>query len=169
MATDDGTAGHLRNGWRMAKVGFWLGVFGLVSQAVGAVLFGGAAEWRDKLIAVPVWIVAFVVGGVLYSLFLPASVRARPDPAAGARARTGALAGAVTVGLPAAGAALLMFGAGEFVAQVAFVGVILVAIGALIGAACGFVASLEARYGGPAGGRARTGGIDGSPRLVDQP
>jgi len=175
MATERGTAGHLRNGWRMAKVGFWWGLFGIVTEATGVLLRGGAGEWRERLISVPLWMLAFGVGGVLYTLFLPASVRSRPGPAAGARARTGALAGAVTGGLPAVVAALVFvpgeFAAGDLGVEAAFVGVIMVAIaaliGALIGAACGFAASFEARYGASSEGRAGMGGIGGSPRVVE--
>jgi hypothetical protein len=164
MTTERGTAGPLHAGWRMAKVGLWIGLFVLAGEGVGALLFGDAADWWGKLIAVPVWIVAFAVGGVLYSLFLPASVRARPGPATGARMRTGALAGAMTGGLAATPVMLVTPASGQL-ALGALVVLILLAITTLIGAACGYAASLEARPGGGAG----TGGLGASPRLADRP
>jgi hypothetical protein len=156
MATEQGTAGQLRNGWRMAKVGFWWGVFAIAIEAVG-LLFGDTPDWRGRAIALPVLIVFFAVGGVLYSLLLPSPVRRRPGPATWARTRTGALAGAVTV-LPVAVPVGVLAGAP--------ITAILVLAAAVIGATVALVAALS-RPRPEARGAA--GGIGESPRLAGRP
>ncbi|HEU4455901.1 MAG TPA: hypothetical protein VFR81_22740, partial [Longimicrobium sp.] len=130
MATEHGrathaTAAHLRNGWRLARVGLWVGLFGIAAEAVG-MLFGTPPDWRMKLTMLPLWTGAAFVGGTLYSLFLPDSARRDPGPAARARVRTGALAGAVTGAL---GAVALMVAAPAAVPLpiMAFVELLLVA------------------------------------------
>jgi len=153
MATERATAGHLHNGWRMAKVGFWWGLFGIATEAVSVLVFGYDAEGWKKVIAVPLWMAAFGIGGALYSLFLPASARRHSGPAAWVRARTGALAGAVTA-LPVVAAGVIR--SGESIIAV------LVPIAAAMGAVFALIAAHFATR--PASGVA-TGGE--SPRLID--
>ncbi len=144
-------------------VGFWWGMFRIASEAVGVLLLGDAGEWREKLVSVPLGVAAFFVGGVLYTLFLPASVRSGSAPAGWARTRTGALAGFVTA-LPLAIAGLIHFGGRDGGPVIAL---LLPSIFALVGAACGCAASLEARFGSRYGGWAGAGGAGPAPRPVE--
>jgi hypothetical protein len=168
MEREHGMGSHLRNGWRMAKVGFWGGVYDIVDEFPGLAA-GHAPNWWRTVIAFPLWIVAGAVGGVLYSLLLPDSVRAQPGPATWARTRTGALAGAATGAL--AGVALASPVFGDFFARVTFDGLVLrtIAIGALIGAGGGYFESLEIRDGAPSEGGDGGRSLDAPARLAEHP
>jgi uncharacterized membrane protein len=157
MAIEHGMAAHLRAGWRMAKVALWIGLFGLAAELVG-MLFGDAARWGDKLVAVPLWMTVFFVGGAVYGFLLPASARERPGRAIQVRMRTGALAGAI-VALPVGLAGAIRFGETIGLAVVG----IMVLIAAVLGAVVAGIAGIAALFRAPPEG----GGIGASPRLVD--
>jgi hypothetical protein len=150
----------------MAKVGCGWGLLAVVGEAVGPLFRGGAWEWREEAVALSWWIAGFAVGGVLYSLFLPPAVCERPRPAAGVRMLTGACAGALTGGLVALAKVWIAPTAPSGDPGVEAWGIGLALFCAVIGAVCGFAASLQVRYGARTGGGSGMDGAGASPRLV---
>lgn len=87
---------HLSRGARAARGGLFLGLLGIASELTGLVIFGDALDWPSALRTAAAWVVAFAIGGVLYSLVLPAFARGR-EPTAWARGGAGMAAGATTI------------------------------------------------------------------------
>lgn len=137
---------HLRNGWQMAKAGFLSGLFTIICLVMGSWLSGRVPDWTLP-VGLPVWVVVFFLGGVLYSVLLPARVRGRPGPATVTRMNTGTVAGTLTaclVALPVVVVGLVSEFRSAFVIALG-----LVAVGAIVGAASGFIASRAPRHRTP--------------------
>ena len=88
---------HLQAGLRAARGGLLLGLLHLASVPVGLWLFGNEPRWTVSLMTAGVWVLAFAVGGVLYSMVLPAFAGRRVPASAGARLGAGMAAGAATL------------------------------------------------------------------------
>lgn len=120
---------HLRTAGRMARVGLYVGVFMLLSEAVDIWIRGEDPDWQNTLINAAIMLVLFALGGAVYSMILPLFTHGQLPPSGRAQLLAGASAGAAVgalLGVP------LLFAAG-------LVGVSVILIGALCGAICGLL------------------------------
>jgi hypothetical protein len=124
----------------MAIVGLGMALFDLAGDLLGHWLDG---DTRESLVLVPVWVICGIVGGTLYSAFLPDRVRGQPGFFTRVRTAAGAAAGVVTLVLFAI-VGLSFLSRGFFVPPLAWLNAIM--FGAGMGGGAGWVASLIAGY-----------------------